>query len=55
MMEGAQKPSDSECYTPLSEPFRIYLNIPLRNLLDTVHRRPSFTYQVSNLLFLKGN
>jgi hypothetical protein len=25
-MDKVQKPSNSECYTPSSEPFRIYLN-----------------------------
>jgi hypothetical protein len=25
MMEKVQTPSDSECYTPLSEPFKIYI------------------------------
>jgi hypothetical protein len=26
-MEKVQKPSNSECYTPSSEPFRIYMKI----------------------------
>jgi hypothetical protein len=26
MMDKAQKPSNAECYTPSSEPFRIYKN-----------------------------
>jgi hypothetical protein len=29
-MDEVQKPSDSECYTPSSEPFRIYLNLQSR-------------------------
>jgi hypothetical protein len=27
MMDKVQKPSDSESYTPSSEPFRIYLEV----------------------------
>jgi hypothetical protein len=26
-MDSVQKPSNSECYTPSSEPFRIYLHV----------------------------
>jgi hypothetical protein len=36
-MEKAQKPSNSECYTPSSEPFRIYL--------DNFSLKTEYTYQ----------
>jgi hypothetical protein len=40
MVDKVCKPSDSECYAPLSEPFRLVLTFHIRNMISEMLKSP---------------
>jgi hypothetical protein len=52
MMDSVHKPNVSECYTPLSEPFRVYCPLQTTKAINVQDQTPNTYEEVIILNFL---